>query len=248
MIKILVVGSSHVGALKSGFDSLTLPNCYHVDYLALGAASFNLFSVEDGRICYPLNSSEFIRERFGFTKPPLIQDYKHIIYCNGPSRLSFSLFSANRHIPLLSKSAIREIVTNIDDPLYTQICRNVSSSSILYVGSPLKSESLSQAHQLKFKPLLDNDLDISRAASLVQFIRQCCIERCSANDPYDILLPPPHVLCDHQFNTLDKYIRGGLRLKVVSRSSDNTDMSHGNSAYGSEMSALILAHIKNNAN
>lgn len=244
MIKILIVGSSHVGSLKSGFDSLTLPNCYQIDYLALGAASYNLLSVEDGRICYPASLNEFIKERFGIVMHPVIADYKYIIYCNGPCRLSFSLFSANRHIPLLSSSTIRDIVNNIDDSLYTQICSNVSSSSVIYVGSPLKSESLSQAHQLKFKPLVENMLDISRAACLVRIIRQCCFASCNTNHLFDILLPPPHLLCHHQFNTLDKYIRGGLRLKGVSRSSDHVDMSHGNSAYGLEMSSLILEHIE----
>ena len=98
-------------------------------------------------------------------------------------------------------------------------------------------------------PLLDRGT--TSTYFLADDIREICHRTTEDAAVPSILLPPSHLLEEHQFNTLDSYIRGGVKVNGESRAHDthadfNKDMVHGNIEYGKEIAAHILNFFSKN--
>ncbi|MBD2551084.1 hypothetical protein H6G65_16120 [Microcystis elabens FACHB-917] len=243
MKNILIIGSSHVGALKSGFDHIAIPSSLEVKYCALPGFRFSRLTVSGNYLLYPESDAGDMRNWFGFESFPCLDNFDKILFVHGPCRLQLSLYSRNRRIPKLSSPVVREIVNNIRLRLFASLLDAVGPSKLIYLGSPLLSNASFREEHLDRVPLLDQD-DVSEYC-LADCIREVCHQTAEDATTPSILLPPQHLLVKHQFNTLDSYIRGGVRVNGISRADGhdadfNEDMSHGNAEYGKEIATHIL--------
>lgn len=246
MNNILIIGSSHVGALKSGFDHIAIPSSLKIKYIALPAGLFRHITVSDNYLLYPKSDAGYIRKWFGFESCPCLDGFDKILFVADRCRLSLNLYSENRKIPTLSAPIVREIVKNIQSPLYSSLLNAIGPSKLIFLGAPLLSSAAYQEKHLKRVPLLDQD-NLSEYC-LADCIREVCHRTTEDDAMPSILLPPSHLLEKHQFNTLDTYIRGGLRVNGNARldghdADFNEDMEHGNAEYGKEIAAHILDHL-----
>lgn len=240
---ILVVGSSHVGAIKQGFDSIETPSSLKLQYVAVPGKGFKELTVSNKRLMFPEKDAENIRKWFGLNSCPCLDDFDMILFVAERCRLSLDLYSSDRRIPTLSASVVREIVNNIDNCLFNSLLDAVGPSKLIYLGSPLVSTASHKKRHLNKVPLLDQN-NVSDYC-LADCIREVCHRTIKDDAMPSILLPPQHLLAKHQFNTLDSYIRGGLRVHGGARADGhdadvNKDMGHGNAEYGKEIATHIL--------
>lgn len=243
MKNILVVGSSHVGAIKKGFDLIEPSSEIKVEYIALPGKRFSELEISNKCLVYPRENSKDVQKWFGIDAPPCLDDFDKILFVSGPCRLSLSLYSSNRRIPLLSYSVVHEIVHHVPMPLFHSLIRAIGPSRLVYLGGPLISSSAFENKHLSRLLLLDN-ADSIESSCLVSRIRNICHQSEQDETCPSFLLPPSHLLEKHQFNTLDAFIRGGLRVNsntyVATSGHYLSDMGHGNAEYGKEMAKHIL--------
>ena len=225
MKNILVVGSSHVGAIKLGIDEVTSPGEFNFTYFALPGLRFLGFRVLDRNIVAPESEYEFLHHRYGHTSVSL-EDYESILYVDGPSRMSLSLYSNNRRVSLLSHAAIDEISKNFSSGLFNSLKSIVEPAKLYYLGCPLISSSSDNKNHLKNLPLLKTPEDISRSIKLSSMVRRICDKTIDDENSVSILLPPSRMLNKSQFNTLDNYMQ--------------KDFGHANSSYGREIAPHLL--------
>ena len=247
MKNILVVGSSHVGSIKRGFDLIDLSSEIKFQYIALPGKKFRKFEVSNKCLVYPQGESKFIQEWFGIVSPPCLDDFYKILFVSDRCRLSLDHYSSDRTIPLLSYSIIHEIVHNVRSSLFLSLIRAIGPSKLIYLGGPLISSSAFENEHISRVPLLNND-DAIKTSCLVGRIRKICRQSEEDETCPSFLLPPPHLLEKHQFNTLDAYIRGGVAIKGNSRAADSNDyvadMDHGNAEYGKEIARHVLGFLE----
>ena len=247
MKKILVLGTSHVGAIKVGIDHHQSLSGPQFDYLALGSGpNFDSFYVADRLIAFPESKAKQIENAYGFKAFVALDDYDAVLFVHGSCRLCLELYSSDRRIPLLSRQVVREIAFRIDVPLYQSLAQVLDPSKLIFLGAPLIASSTRKSRYKPQLPVIDTPEDMSRAQRLAALIRDVC--RASIDDPLrpSILLPPPHLLERHQFNTLDVNMRGGLSIRGQSKNPDAQialDPRHGNALYGQAMGRLVLDYI-----
>ena len=82
---------------------------------------------------------------------------------------------------------------------------------------------------------------------LADCIRKVCRRTHEDDALPTILLPPSHLLDQHEFNTLECYIRGGIRVNGNSRSEQSVDfrqdMGHGNLKYGKGIAEHLINYL-----
>ena len=148
MTNILIVGNSHVGALRKGFNRIEVPTKIKLNYIALAGEAFHSFKVANHCLTYPEKQAARIRTYFKFNSCPCLDDFEKIIYVEGHCRLSLHLYSRDRRIPYLSASIVREIVHNIQSPLFLSILNAVEPSRLIYLGAPLISSAANESVHL----------------------------------------------------------------------------------------------------
>ena len=119
MKKILILGSSHVGAIKQGFDLFESwnksPSKFSLQYAALQGRFLKQLTISDLRINVPPHLVKALSKTFGSTEPIDLEKFDFIIFAHGPCRLSLSLslslslYTDNRLLPPLSPSLIENI-------------------------------------------------------------------------------------------------------------------------------------------
>ena len=247
MKSILIIGSSHVGAIKHGIDSLKTPEGIQCSYLALPGKAFPNLKVKGRDVTFPAKLSEYIEDLFGFKKCVCLDDFDRVVFVHGPSRLNIRLYSHDRRIPFLSAAIVKQIVTHIKVPLFQSLKAVLDPSKLIFLGAPLISSNAVMLKHIQQVPLFDDESDAARASFLVNSIRNICSATLLDQSTPSILLPPVHLLTSDQFNTLDTFIRRGLRVDGRQRGAADPDfeidMGHGNSLYGQEMGRLILDYV-----
>lgn len=245
MKNILVVGNSHVGALRKGFNCIEVPPQFKFHYIALAGRAFCSFKVINNCLTYPEKQAANIQALFKLNSFPCLDDFEKIIYVEGPCRLSLHLYSTDRRIPHLSKAVIREIVHNINSPLFLSLLNAVGPSRLIYLGAPLISSAANEGVHLNQVPLMDGNSTSGHC--LADCIRKFCLSTYEDDALPTILLPPSHLLDKNQFNTLECYIRGGIRVNGNSRSERSVDfeqdMGHGNLKYGKGIAEHLLNYL-----
>jgi hypothetical protein len=247
MINVLVIGNSHVGAIKQGIDTLPSSSTIEFTYLALPGARFKGLKLSGKNIAFPESEQRFIQNTFGVCDHLAVNKYDTLLYVEGPSRLSFHLYSSNRSVPHLSSALIEGIVKSIQRPLFNLLQTIVEPSRLIFLGAPLVSSYASAVKYQKYAPLIKTPGEFDRSCLLASLIRNICAKTILDESAPSILLPPSHLLTANQFNTLDAYIRGGLRVDGRPRDSSDPnfedDMGHGNSLYGQEMGRFLLDYF-----
>ena len=251
MKKVLILGSSHVGALKMGLDAIGAPSEYRIFYACLPGKHFYRFYLEGRRLSYP----DELAAKLAITQNPRIDlclhDFDKIIYAHGPCRLSLGLYTASPSIPLLSRSLVRDVALLPSPPsLFVDLMSVLEPNRLAYLGSPLVSESASCQSFHNLVPIVDSDVELLRARHLSGQIRDYCAQSLIDVSGPAFLLPPEHLLSMSGFNTLDQYIRGGVRFDGTFRRSGTDvdfagDMEHGNFNYGLEIASILVAYIQN---
>lgn len=246
MTKILVIGNSHVGAIKTGLDLLPPPDCLDFDFIALPGTNYKLLNVIDGQFSVPERFEKFVCDTFSFQEPPSLGDYDFFLFCADRCRLSIDLYTDNREPPVLSESVIDAIIHNVKGHLYQQIADCSRPAQLVLIGAPLLSENAYQDKYLQRIPIVRSEQDIRNLEKLESLIRKCCDQSLQQAGTARFLLPPRHVLTQHGFCTDDQYIRGGIRVdgrkREKGKSRDfETNMRHGNERYGVEIAKILTA-------
>ena len=253
MRNVLVLGTSHVGALKQGLDQCLHANANHsfgFDYAAVPLKMFKKFTVVESVVRVPNGAIKALKKTYDHGDAIDVMKYDSIVFVHGLSRLDFSLYSSDRMISPLSEGLIREVALHPKEPsLFLDLLNNIPASKLIYIGSPLISEKTTKKKQLKRVPLLLKQSQRQKASEIASLIREACHD--SLKDPSipSYLLPPPEVLTSSGFNTLDQFIRGGVRYDGRVRTIDNDedfedDMVHGNSDYGKRMATVLLNYLE----
>ena len=154
MKKILILGSSHVGAIKQGFDLFESwnksPSKFSLQYAALQGRFLKQLTISDLRINVPPHLVKALSKTFGSTEPIDLEKFDFIIFAHGPCRLSLSLYTDNRLLPPLSPSLIENIALFPSRPdLFLQLTKHFDPSRIIYLGAPLVSEKGKSKKHLK---------------------------------------------------------------------------------------------------
>ena len=228
MKNVLVVGNSHVGSIKRGLDETNLPENIKFTFFALPGPRFLAFKISEKSVVSAESEHEYLEKTFGITSAPL-DDYDSILFVAGASRLQFSLYSTDRRVPFLSSAIIEKIVKNTKPNLFNSLRSIVEPSKLFYLGSPLLPSEFTRSDFLRSTPLLSSSDEIQRAHNLASKIRYFCDKTIDDSETFSILLPPVHLLDEHQFKTLDKYM-------IVNN-------GHAKPSYGKELSPCILNHI-----
>jgi hypothetical protein len=245
MKKILVIGSSHIGAIKKGLDLQLAPGSLHFDFIALPGKNYYSLEVLDGKFHAPEKSVEFICNLFSFRDLPVLDHYDYFLFCAARSRLAFDLYSGSREPPVLSEAIVDAVIRNVNDHLYRQVANCSRPSKLVFIGAPLLSDSAHQPGRLPRIPLIRTERDDLNVSRLERLIRKCCDKSLRDVEGPSFLLPPPHMLRRHGFCTSDAYIRGGIRVDGRAREKGNdddyeADMGHGNEDYGVEIAKLLI--------
>lgn len=253
MKKVLILGSSHVGALKMGLDAIDPPSECRIDFACLPGKHFYRFYLENGKLAYP----DELAAKLAITQNPRIDlslnSFDKIIYAHGPCRLSLGLYTASRSIPLLSRSLVRDVaLLPLPPSLFVDLMSMLDPNRLVYLGSPLVAESASFQRFQHLVPMVDSESELLRARELSGQIREYCTLSLMDESRPAFLLPPEYLLTQSGFNTLDKYIRGGVRfdgtLRPVGVGVNFTgNMEHGNSDYGKAIAAILMAYIQNSS-
>ncbi len=247
MKRILVLGSSHVGAIKKGFSMQSIPDNMKFDFIALPGKKFEFLKISNDKLQVPHRYLPFITRTFGLDELPRLDGYDYFLFCHGQSRLSFDLYSQTRKVPVLSKSVVKAIIAHVNLALFKQIVRSVEPSKVIFIGAPLISEESCKKQHLSRVPLISSETDMQDANCLANLIRQCCSESFESQGP-SFLLPPAHVLTQHEFLTRKEFMRGGVRVdgRVREEAMDTDfaeDVAHGNTKYGIEISKLVINRL-----
>jgi hypothetical protein len=247
MTTVLVFGNSHIGSLKHGLDAcMTMKSSIKIDYVGLPASFFNRFQLKRQKLHVPSEHTQLLSCIYDGSTPIDLSIYDYIVFVNGPCRLSGNLYLVNRRIPRYSEDLIRKIVIHgLTHKLFVSLKKEIESSRLIYLGTPLVSTASTLPRHLPSKPLIETDEDLSELHRLTRIVRKCCNETETLKDVPSFLLPPSDLLDSTQMNTLDMFIRGGSRIDGSERSRASNDykrdMSHGNSIYGSRMAEILTS-------
>lgn len=252
MKNILILGTSHVGALKQGLDQC-LPSkakdSFGFDYAAVPLKMFKKFTVVDSVVHVPKGALKALKKTYDHGDQIELMNYDSIVFVHGLSRLDFSLYFSDRMVAPISEDLIREIALRpIEPSLFLDLLINIPVSRLIYIGSPLISEKTTKKKQLKRVPLLLEQSHRQKALEIASLIRKACHDSLADSSMPSYLLPPPDVLTASGFNTLDHFIRGGIRydgrVRTMEHDDDfEDDMVHGNSDYGKRMAMVLINHL-----
>lgn len=250
MKKVLILGNSHVGALKHGVDQLADQDIdYQFSFAALPAPLFPRFRLKNRKLSVPFEHQAIFQSIYADGPFVDLDMYNNVVFVNGPSRLSGNLYLVNRKLPFYSTSLIREIaIHGLMPPLFDSLRKTVEPARLIYLGAPLLSERATLPRHLASIPLIETDADYAAINRLVATIRNCCSETVDDPSVPTFLLPPAELLNSIGMNTLDIFIRGGMRMDGNSRTSSSNDyrrdMSHGNASYGSRVVLALLQALQ----
>ena len=169
---ILIVGNSHIGALRAGFDYIEIPSSMKIQYVALWNPAYKELSISKNQLLYPERFANKMKKMFGLYTYPCIDDYDKILLVAGKCRLSLDLYSNDRRIPNLSSTIVREIVNNIEDGLWNSLIDAVEPSKMFFLGGPLISSAAHARNLIKKVPLLDQKSNSEHC--LADCIREAC--------------------------------------------------------------------------
>ena len=241
MKKILVIGNSHVGAIKKGIESISSNKNFNFSYVALPGERFSNLSLSGRNIIFPECELPFLREVFGISESLSLDDFDLFLYVAESSRLHFGLYSRDGRIPALSDKIIYNIVRYSFSPFFGSIQSAVKPAKLIFLGGPLRFPSYPRYRKHK-KSLIETPYDSARLLELTSAVRKICGDTIMDKSFPSLVLPPPHLLVSSQLSTREEYLVGGT--KVNGKNRNQLDTSHANASYGKEIGQFIINFIE----
>lgn len=247
MSRILIVGNSHVGAIASGMREVLGNECAENFHFAALPSTFSHMSVTRGHIIVPPEIQNQLSITYPYSETIPLNDYENIVYVAGWCRMDFRFFQVDGKIPPLSSEVIKEILTGPIQTghLYRRILKEFDRpEQVIYLGAPLVSENHTQF--VKAVPLIESEQDLTVIQQAAIKIRKICDDLLTEPGIAKILLPPEHVIGKIGFNTLDRFMRAGVRFNGAPRKSNDRDFAkddHGNREYGIEISRMLIEFL-----
>lgn len=216
MKKILLLGNSHLGALKLGWDKLNLDDkkvtrdC-ELEFLGAGNPKFVHWRLDaNGDIIDHNKKKQSSVSKFC--------EYDSILLASMPCKLDLGQFCRTKSdaLPLLSESCIKSIVfnysfsymKNLVPSLLVDIIRTLPNK-VVFLGAPCRPFS-------KLRCDVSRSTGFDRIASI---IRDLSVKSISNPDQISFVLPPVILLDEHGVSTRPEFMR-------------SVDDIHANADYG----------------
>ena len=250
MKKVLLLGNSHVGALKHAFSLVKspTPSLFEFDFVAFASRRLTTLSISESqlRIDDWDDHKTFIQSASAISSNIDLKYYDIIVFVGGETPIDISYYVDFKNpilsIPHFSSQVVEAVISTkfmSKNSLLTKLGQELADHSrLVWVGKPPVMSNLELSHE-----------DILNCQDLSAKIRDICsLSSCSGKTPFKFLFPKVSVLNSHQFSLHESYCRGGLRFNGKARTPTDTDFglrNHGNSDYGKEI-FLDLFHLLSN--
>ncbi|MDF1635500.1 hypothetical protein [Mycoplana sp. MJR14] len=252
-LKICVVGNSHVGALKFGWENIRSSHRHELTFLGVPGTSVRDLTVEHGIVLPTTNTARKFFLKTSGSEGIALDSYDVVLLVGAGLTLTSALSLTNRWRPyglvdetirdsqsqfnLVSDQLFAELISSrVRKSFANRLLRKVTRQSAvraLYVTTPLPSSELRLARS--DDPVLSL-IAGTHGPSIASLYRNS-LERVMGKDK--VIFPPAHALVDGAM-TDARYSRGSLRLDGE-REHPDTDLNHMNAAYG----ALVLEEVFN---
>ena len=246
MKKILVFGSSHVGALKVGLNNIDKKYLENIsfDFAAVPRKNFHQIYLNNNKLNFPQEIIEKYSGVFGNIQFPIDLDKYDYHILVGAEILSpiEQLITSEKKFTYYSKNFIEnyidnffylESITNKENKDQIHKLIKLLCSKIIIIPTPL--EVLSVKNKSKFDSIPNTKL----IAKQINLIRSICDNVSEEKNKVSILLPPEKLLENNQLNTKHNYIRGGLKWNGNGHNRKR-DVRHMNPEYGKEIMLSII--------
>jgi hypothetical protein len=246
MKKVLIFGSSHIGAIKNGLELFRKSNTSRFDYSFLGLSSRKfrrVFNIQHGLIySRKRNIRRTIKQLFGCNKLVHLTSFDAIVYLDGPCLLDLSLYSNTGSIAPLSREVAKSIIYHGDLGCYFRSLQTAyPANQLYYLGAPLKSQdAVNIARYNEHTPTEFMMSNKHMMSALQAAVREVC-DSSLIDDSQPNYLVPPQVLLDQTgFLTRREFMSEGARFDGRTRELNDPDVSHGNAEYGK----IIIDHLE----
>lgn len=253
--KICVIGNSHVGALKLGWEQIKDKHSQDLSFLGVPGIYVRDLAIQDGKVVPTSDTSRRYFAKTARAEAIELDRYDAVVMVAGGLGLVKTMALTERWRPywlldertrddqtefeLISDRLFRELVASkIRRSFANRFVRGVarqSSARPLYVMTPLPSS------EIRSKPSADPVLTFlagANGAAVVSLYRGA-LEQVMGKRK--VVLPPAKALVDGAMTDI-RYSRGSLRLDGVSEHPDG-DLQHMNADYGALMLEAIFSRL-----
>ena len=236
--KILLIGNSHIGSLKAGFDMLekkTL-NGFDFSFCAVPRNNFYNHNLQDNILDFDKSVRQF---RHNLSDQINLEQYDNCVCVFNVSPLSRLM---HKRYSFYSEALLRDYIKNFywlkkekhDSHELILSVYNLNPQKFIFIGAPLICESKSNN-----KIWLDEYYYYNQ----VEIIRKLCQEYFNCLNGPKILLPPKHLLNNTGYLTNKIYLNGGLNADGKLKN-DSKNKNHMNASYGKEILIELLSKFK----
>lgn len=238
MKKILILGNSHVGALKMGCEKLNYSENFLIQFAALPGNFSQMISLKNNELFL----TENLNKKFGGLNKNLefpidIRNFDFIALVFFPSPLKF-LNAKNYYSKNLLKNVINELHFagerfKRNKKLFLQL-KEIIPSKLILIPTPVPIKKT-----IKRDSFSNTSLSSKYLLKQISLVRLICDEFWEEDNKVSILLPPKNLLENNQLNTKEKYVRGGFGWDGIEHEREN-DLSHMNADYGQEIILTLI--------
>jgi hypothetical protein len=246
MKKVLIFGSSHIGAIKNGLELFLKTNTSRFDYSFLGLPRQKFrtaFKIKHDLIySTEMDVSQRIQQLFGFDRSVHLTSFGAIIYFDGPCLLDLSLYSSAGSVAPLSREVTKTIIYHCNLGYYFRCLQTAyPANQLYYLGAPLKSQDAVNNPRLYKQPPTDIMMSSKHMFSALQAtVRDVCDRSLKDKTQPNYLVPPPVLLDQTGFFTRREFMSEGARFDGRSRDLNDPNVLHGNAEYGK----VIIEHLE----
>ncbi len=246
MKKVLIFGSSHIGAIKNGLELYKLDRTPSLDFSFLGFSQPRFkrsFVVKDGAIrATKQKVSRKVKRLFCHRKVVHLSSFDAVIYFDGPCLLDLSLYCPTDSVRPLSRELVKTIILNgALGSYFRQLQGCCSPNQLYYLGKPLRAEtpvlSIEHGEHDRTEKLLSERRILSSLQTAVQDV---CDRSLKDESQPTYLIPPPVLLDQTGFLTRREFMSEGVRFDGKTRDLKDRDVSHANAEYGK----IIIEHLE----
>ena len=244
MKKILVLGNSHVGSLKAGFNNLDEKYLENMSFHFAGIAGpvFKTIYVKNNQLNIPEKFFKRFSGVFGNIQFPIdLDQYDYLVlvgaWIQSPIKM---LINSRSEFTYYSKNLIENYINNFYLENHNSFTKDLINkltklfcSKLIIIPTPLSALSLQNESEIDSIP------KTKFVAKQINLIRSTCDNLSKEKNKVSILLPPEKLLENNQLNTKQDYIRGGLKWNANEHNRVD-DLNHMNSEYGREIMLSLI--------
>ncbi len=247
MKKILVMGNSHAGAIKSAEkQSLDHHSKFVFEYACYAARALDSSFIKGEK--FILRNWD---EKKTFEEVSLEEDgsiilgkYDFIVLVGGVSPLAINHYLNHQNVlSPLSNELINSIITygviKTIEPL-EKLSSILKSNKVIYIGQPLPARG---------NQIIYNENVLLHLSQLGKRIRSICKKTWNSLDTPSLVFPSEEVYESDLFAVKPEFVRAGLRFDGRPRKKSDSDynvLNHGNYYYGESLFKELCKCIENN--